>query len=72
MVDILKEGPTMNIYEEYKKTNTLNLMKYATGMPNLEFKRSQIISDSYTKHESLLVVIKFSNKCNIFPNKVLV
>jgi hypothetical protein len=48
------EGPAINIYEEYKKINKLNLMKYATGIPGLEFERSQIISDSYSIHESLL------------------
>ena len=50
-------GPAINTYEEYKKSNKLALLKYACGLPDVEFKRScQIFNDSFTIHESILCV----------------
>lgn len=48
-------GPAINIYEEYKKSNRLALLKNACGLPDVEFKRKTLIfNDSFSIHESVL------------------
>lgn len=55
--ELFKAGPVINIYREYKKMNKLNLLKNATGLSGINFERNtQIFSDSYAVHESLLCV----------------
>ena len=50
-------GPAINIYEEYKRSNKLALLKNACGLPDIEFKRQAVIfSDSFSIHETVLCV----------------
>lgn len=50
-------GPAINIYEELKETNRMALLKYACGLPDVEFERQAVIyKDSYAIHESILCV----------------
>jgi hypothetical protein len=50
-------GPAINVYEELKKQNKINLMKYAAGIPEVYFERkAQVFSDSYSIHQTLLAV----------------
>ncbi len=52
-------GPAVNLYEDMIKSNRIALMKYACGLPGVEFERSKIIaSDSFAIHESVLAVGK--------------
>jgi hypothetical protein len=45
----------------YKTQNRLNMLKYATGIPGLEFERQNIIEEnSYSQHEKLLCVRNFN------------
>jgi hypothetical protein len=41
----------------YKSQNKLNMLKYATGIPGLDFERKNVlVEDSYQQHEKLLCV----------------
>ena len=58
--DMEPGGPAINVYEELKRQNKINLIKFAAGIPGVYFERkAQVYSDSYSIHKTLLAVRYF-------------
>ena len=66
-----QRGPAVNIYEEFKQSNRLALLRNACGLPGVSFERSSVIhADSFAIHESILVVNNKSEKGMIWRFEV--
>lgn len=64
---IFQGGPSINVYRELIKSNKMNLMKHAAGIPGIEFERKTLLtSESNSYAEMLICVILFYESLLLF------